>query len=90
MKTRQLLASWALTLSCVAVAIPAGGVSFRSGAFEPARPAPDFALPATTGTEFRLSRAHGKVILLTFGYTNGPTCARPSCRARAGEGPARP
>jgi protein SCO1 len=68
----KLLASWALALVCVAVAIPADGATFRSGAFEPARPAPDFALPATTGTEFRLSRTRGKVVLLTFGYTNCP------------------
>jgi len=29
----------------------------RSGAFDPPRPAPDFALPATSGDEFRLRRA---------------------------------
>ena len=62
----------ALVLCCVALAAPADGAGFRSGAFEPARPAPDFALPATSGGEFRLSGAHGKVVLLTFGYTNCP------------------
>ena len=50
----------------------AAGVPLRSGAFEPARPAPDFALTATEGAEFQLSRARGKVIVLTFGYTNCP------------------
>ena len=69
---RRLVASCALVLSCVAVAAVAGGATFRSGAFEPARPAPDFALPATSGAEFQLSGARGKVILLTFGYTNCP------------------
>jgi protein SCO1 len=72
MSAQRLVTSWALALSCVALAAPAGGGGFRTGAFEPARPAPDFAVPATTGAEFRLSRAHGKVILLTFGYTNCP------------------
>jgi protein SCO1/2 len=53
-------------------AVPAGGAGFRSGAFEPPRPAPDFALTAAGGAEFQLSRARGKVIVLTFGYTNCP------------------
>ena len=66
------LLAWALALSLVALAAPAGGAQFRSGAFEPARPAPDFVLPATTGGEFRLRGAQGKVILLTFGYTHCP------------------
>ena len=44
----------------------------RSGAFDPPRPAPDFALPATSGDEFRLRRYLGKVIVLTFGYTSCP------------------
>jgi protein SCO1/2 len=66
------LALSSLALTFLALAAPAGGASFRSGAFEPPRPAPDFALPATGGTEFRLSQARGKVILLTFGYTNCP------------------
>ena len=68
----RTLASCALVLIWLVMAIPAGGANFRSGAFEPARPAPDFALTATSGTEFRLSRARGKVVLLTFGYTNCP------------------
>ena len=67
----RLIAS-ALALFCVALAASAGGAEFKSGAFEPARPAPDFALPATSGGEFRLSGTHGKVTLLTFGYTNCP------------------
>jgi protein SCO1/2 len=46
--------------------------ALRSGAFEPARPAPELALPATGGGEFRLSRQRGKVVALTFGYTSCP------------------
>ena len=45
---------------------------FRSGAFEPPRPAPDFTLPAASGAEFRLSRHLGKVVVLTFGYSSCP------------------
>ena len=52
-------------------AAPAGR-GLRSGAFEPPRPAPDFALPAASGAEFRLSRHRGKVVVLAFGYTHCP------------------
>jgi len=45
---------------------------FRSGAFEPPRPARDFTLPAASGAEFRLSRHLGKVVVLTFGYSSCP------------------
>ena len=62
----------ALALCCVALAARTDAAGFRSGSFEPARPAPDFVLPATSGGHFRLSAAHGRVILLTFGYTNCP------------------
>jgi protein SCO1/2 len=45
---------------------------FRSGVLEPARPAPDFALRTPDGAEFRLSRQHGNVVALSFGYTFCP------------------
>ena len=45
---------------------------FRAGAFDPPRGAPDFALPGTSGGEFRLSRHLGKVVALAFGYTSCP------------------
>jgi protein SCO1/2 len=61
-----------LALLCLALAAPAGSAGFRSGAFDPPRPAPDFALTATGEAEFRLSQARGKVILMSFGYTNCP------------------
>ena len=65
----------ALALCALAPGPPgeaARGAALRSGAFEPARPAPEVALPATTGGEFRLSGQRGKVIALTFGYTSCP------------------
>jgi len=71
----RALALVALALCALAPTPPgkaARGGALRSGAFEPARPAPELALPATTGGEFRLSRQHGKVIALTFGYTSCP------------------
>ena len=73
MRACRLFGLWGLALSClVMAAVPAGGEGFRSGAFEPPRPAPDFSLSAAGGAVFRLSQARGKVVLLTFGYTNCP------------------
>jgi protein SCO1 len=72
MRARQLFALCGLALSYLVLAAPAGSAGFRTGAFEPPRPAPDLTLRATGGTQFRLSQARGKVILLTFGYTNCP------------------
>jgi len=48
------------------------GADFRSGALIPTLKAPDFALKASSGSEFRLSRYRGKVVILSFGYTSCP------------------
>ena len=72
MTPRRLLGLLGLALCGLAAAAPAHGAGFRAGAFEPPRPAPDFALTAAGGAEFRLSRARGQVIVLTFGYTDCP------------------
>ena len=66
---RPPLAVTALVLALVSSAAAAG---LRSGAFEPPRPAPDFALRAADGAVFRLSQYRGHVIILTFGYTRCP------------------
>ena len=62
MTARRFFALVALVVGCVAASAPAhsapaGSSMLRSGAFDPPRPAPDFALPATSGDEFRLRRA---------------------------------
>jgi protein SCO1/2 len=77
MRAGPALARVALAVSCVLAGVPAHSAStasakLRSGAFDPPRPAPDFALPAADGVEFRLSRYLGKVVVLTFGYTSCP------------------
>ena len=77
MTARRVVALVALAVSCVgagapAHTAPAGSATLRSGAFDPPRPAPDFALPAASGAGFRLSRHLGKVVVLTFGYTSCP------------------
>jgi protein SCO1 len=50
----------------------AADVPLRSGAFEPARPAPDFALPTAAGGAFELRRQRGNVVVLAFGYSSCP------------------
>jgi protein SCO1/2 len=77
MTARRYVALAALAIGCVAAGAPAypasrGSAPLRSGAFDPPRPAPDFALPAARGVEFRLRRHLGKVVVLTFGYSSCP------------------
>jgi protein SCO1/2 len=46
--------------------------ALKSGVFEPPRAAPEFALPASTGAEFKLSDQRGKVVVLGFGFSHCP------------------
>jgi protein SCO1 len=54
----------------------AGGAAetgaLKAGAFSPPRQAPDFSLAGSDGTELKLSRYRGKVVLLGFGFTSCP------------------
>jgi protein SCO1/2 len=63
-----------LLLSVVATttAARAGGPALKAGVFDPPRPAPEFLLPGSDGTEVTLARYHGKVVLMAFGFTNCP------------------
>lgn len=77
MTARRVVALVAVVVGCLAAsapvrAAPAGAAKLRSGAFDPPRPAPDFSLPAASGSEFRLSRHLGKIVVLTFGYSSCP------------------
>jgi len=76
MTRHRALACIAIAIGCLAsparLATSLGGGALRSGAFDPPRPAPEFALPGLRGLEFRLSRYLGKVVALTFGYTSCP------------------
>ena len=67
-----LAAGLALPIGMARSPAGAGGAPLRSGAFEPARPAPDFALPAAAGGAFELRRQRGNVVVLTFGYSSCP------------------
>jgi protein SCO1/2 len=46
--------------------------TFRSGMLDPPRPAPEIALRAHDGSDFRLSRHRGDVVAIAFGYTFCP------------------
>ena len=67
----------------------------KAGVFEPAQPAPEFALKGSDGAPLSLARFKGRLVLLVFGFTNCPeVCpttlatlaeARRQLGARAGE-----
>ena len=83
-----LLASVAATASASAGAAPA----LKAGVFEPARPAPEFALRGSDGSELTLARYRGKVVLMSFGFTHCaavcPITLATLAQARGALGPA--
>jgi protein SCO1/2 len=50
----------------------AASSDLRTGVFEPPRPAPQFSLRGSDGTDLKLARFRGKVVALGFGYTFCP------------------
>lgn len=48
----------------------ADDAALKAGVFDPPRVAPDFALQGSDGSELKLSRYRGKVVLLGFGFTS--------------------
>jgi protein SCO1 len=68
MRAAGLIIVWLLALSATA----AEQAALKSGVFDPPRAAPEFALPASTGAEFKLSAQHGKLVVLGFGFSHCP------------------
>ncbi|HYW58670.1 MAG TPA: SCO family protein [Polaromonas sp.] len=71
---RALSAFFSLVM-CVGLAsaaAPPSNAGLKSGAFDPPRAAPDFNLRGSDGTELKLSRFRGKLVVLEFGYTFCP------------------
>lgn len=68
---RRIAALFLLAVFAVA-AVGAEPSSMKAGVFDPPRPAPEFSLRGSDGTDFKLSRYRGKVIALGFGYTFCP------------------
>jgi len=64
----------ACVFAVVPVAAFAAGAAppLKAGSFEPPRAAPDFVLAGSDGGALQLSKLHGKVVLMSFGYTHCP------------------
>lgn len=64
------------TLIALGLLTPAAGAAedaaLRAGVFSPPRPAPEFSLRGSDGTELKLSRYRGKVVILGFGFSSCP------------------
>ena len=68
MKRSAVLLSLSLALSVAALAAPSGP-ALKAGVFEPPRQAPEFVLSGSDGAELKLSRYRGKLVLLSFGFS---------------------
>jgi len=83
-----LVAATSMTTSARATAEPA----LKAGVFNPPYMAPDFSLRGSDGSDVTLARYRGKVVLLTFGYTNCaavcPTTLATLAQTRSGLGKA--
>lgn len=60
----------AALIAGVALAHANDGDTLKAGVFDPPRAAPDFTLPGSDGSDLKLSRYRGKVVLLGFGFTS--------------------
>jgi protein SCO1/2 len=69
MKLGPQLAAALLALMLINAA-GASAPAFKAGVFDPPRQAPDFSLQGSDGHELKISRYHGKVVLLAFGYSS--------------------
>jgi protein SCO1/2 len=68
-----LLLSLLLSVVATTTAARAGaGPVLKAGVFDPPRPAPEFSLLGSDGTEVTLARYRGKIVLMAFGFTNCP------------------
>lgn len=83
-----LFAATSMTASASATPEPA----LKAGVFNPPYMAPDFSLRGSDGSDVTLARYRGKVVLLTFGYTNCaavcPTTLATLAQTRSGLGKA--
>jgi protein SCO1/2 len=67
---RSLIAC--ILLLPLTIAGAAEQLGLKSGVFDPPRAAPDFALPASNGQQFKLSSQRGKLVVLGFGFSHCP------------------
>lgn len=70
-RTASLLLSLLLACSAAtAFATEQKAPVLKAGVFDPPRLAPEFSLTGSDGAEVTLARYRGKVVLMTFGFTN--------------------
>jgi len=67
-----LVPAFVFALLAATTARAADEAGLKAGVFSPARPAPDFTLRGSDGTELTLSRYRGKVVIVAFGFTSCP------------------
>jgi protein SCO1 len=68
----QRIASLLLLALLACLPRAAGAEGFKSGVFDPPRPAPDFALDGSNGAKLTVSAHRGKIVILAFGFTYCP------------------
>lgn len=61
-----------LSLLVFAAGAHAANEQLKAGVFDPPRAAPELSLQGSDGTELKLSRYRGKVVVLGFGFTSCP------------------
>lgn len=83
-------ARFCFRLAVAAVVVAPGGLpsaalaeELRAGVFSPARPAPEFKLQASDGSEVSIGRYRGKVTVVVFGFTACPTICPTTLRTLA-------
>ena len=64
-----LLAALLASASLAAPSATAAAPALRAGVFEPPRQAPDFTLRGSDGSALDLARLRGKVVLMSFGFS---------------------
>ena len=86
------IAALLVSLLLAATAASAATEPLKAGVFNPPYMAPDFSLHGSDGSDVTLSHYRGKVVLLTFGYTNCaavcPTTLATLAQTRSGLGKA--
>ena len=70
MPCQRSLAALLLSLCVPLMAAPATTPALKAGVFEPAHAAPAFKLAGSDGRELSLARYRGKLVLMSFGFTN--------------------
>ena len=68
--TLNRLAVFFLALLVASAVWPAPAPTFKAGEFSPPRDAPEIALRGSNGSELKLTRYRGKVVLMAFGFTH--------------------